>query len=260
MHPVARVDDVLRFAQEGRTTTEVARLTGLPRSTVRDWLNGATPRKAVRDERASTGECRTCQGPEHAFTALPGEYMYALGLYLGDGCISAHPRGVFKLRIFLDASYPGIIDSCEAAIRKLRPNNRIARLPRSGGFANSSERSNIEISAYSRSWPCLFPQHGPGRKHERPIVLVDWQRDLLERHPEALLRGLIHSDGCRFINRGTNWRHPRYSFSNASGDIRRIFCEACDVLGLRWTTAPRTVYVSRKDDVERLDRFIGPKA
>jgi hypothetical protein len=71
---------------------------------------------------------------------------------------------------------------------------------------------------------------------------------------------LIHSDGCRFINTGTNWRYPRYSFSNRSGDIRGIFCWACDLLDLHWTTAPRTVYVSRKADVARMDEFIGPKA
>jgi hypothetical protein len=142
----------------------------------------------------------------------------------------------------------------------LRPENQVGRLARSGGYANSAQRSSIEVSAYSRSWPCLFPQHGPGRKHERPILLVDWQRKLLEKNPEALLRGLIHSDGCRFINTGRAWRHPRYSFSNLSGGIRQIFCEACDVLGLHWTTSPRTVYVSRMDDVARLDEFIGPKA
>lgn len=186
--------------------------------------------------------------------------MYALGVYLGDGCISAHPRGVFRLRLFLDARYPAIIDASESAIRALRPYNKILRQRRSGGYANSSARSNVELSCYSRSWPCLFPQHGPGRKHERPIVLVGWQRDLLERHAEALLRGLIHSDGCRFINTGTNWRYPRYSFSNVSADICRIFSDACDVLGVGWTAAPRTVYVSRKRDVARLDEFIGPKA
>jgi hypothetical protein len=167
---------------------------------------------------------------------------------------------VFKLRLFLDARYPGIIDECEVAMRAICPRNKVNRMPRRGGYENSSDGSNVEVSSYSRSWQCLFPQHGPGRKHERPIILGDWQRELLARHPGALLRGLIHSDGCRFINTGTNWRHPRYSFSNASDDIRRIFCDACDVLGLRWTTAPRTVYVSRKADIARLDEFIGPKA
>jgi hypothetical protein len=252
-----QIDEVLRLAGEGRTAAEAARLTGVPRSTVRDWLEGAIPRNAIR---LSDGECRRCQGAMHQPSALPAEYMYVLGLYLGDGCISAHPRGVYRLRIFLDAAYPGIIDACEAAIRTLRPNNKVTRHGRSGGYANSSESSNIEISAYSRSWPCLFPQHGPGRKHTRPILLVDWQRRLLEKYPEALLRGLIHSDGCRFINTGRAWRHPRYSFNNRSADICRIFCDACDVLALHWTTSRRTVYVSRVDDVARLDEFIGPKA
>jgi hypothetical protein len=73
-----------------------------------------------------------------------------------------------------------------------------------------------------------------------------------------LLRGLIHSDGCRFVNTGRQWRHPRYAFSNLS-DIRLIFTNACDRLGLRWTTSGRIVYVSRKDDVASMDQFIGPK-
>jgi hypothetical protein len=252
------VSEALNLARLGRTATEVAQLTGIPRSTVRDWMRGAIPR-ALDGGRDVAAQCSRCHAPAHDVCTLGADYMYVLGIYLGDGCISAHPRGVFKLRVFLDAQYPRIIDECEEAILALRPRNRVNRLARRGGYENSSDGSNIELSAYSRSWPCLFPQHGPGRKHERPIVLADWQRDLLGRHPDALLRGLIHSDGCRFINTGTNWRHPRYSFSNVSADIRRIFCDACDVVGLRWTIAPRTVYVSRKDDVARLDQFIGPK-
>src|SRR5206468_2364450 len=43
-------------------------------------------------------------------------------------------------------------------------------------------------------------QAWPGRKHTRKIELVDWQRELTHRHPEALIRGLIHSDGSRVIN------------------------------------------------------------
>jgi hypothetical protein len=54
--------------------------------------------------------------------------------------------------------------------------------------------------------------------------------------------------------------NPRYLFTNASDDIRGIFCDACDLLGLHWTEAPRTVYVSRKADVARMDEFVGPKS
>lgn len=90
---------------------------------------------------------------------------------------------------------------------------------------------------------------------------MDWQRQLVERWPEQLLRGLIHSDGCRFQNTGRgNWSCPRYAFTNHSADIRSIFGEACDLLGLHWTAAgDRKICVSRKADVATLDTFIGPK-
>jgi hypothetical protein len=90
-------------------------------------------------------------------------------------------------------------------------------------------------------------------------VLERWQEALIDSWPGHLIRGLIHSDGCRFMNTGTNWVHPRYSFSNRSDDIRGIFCAACDRLGLRYTTCPRTVYVSRTKDVAVLDEHVGPK-
>jgi hypothetical protein len=62
------------------------------------------------------------------------------------------------------------------------------------------------------------------------------------------------------MNTGRGWCHPRYAFSNLSAEIRLIFTKTCDEVGLRWTSSGRTVYVSRKADVERMDGFIGPKA
>jgi hypothetical protein len=119
----------------------------------------------------------------------------------------------------------------------------------------------VNVSSYWKGWPCLFPQHGPGRKHERRIVLTRWQEELAKRWPDELLRGLIHSDGCRFMNTGRgNWVCPRYSFVQTSDDIRAIFCNACDLLGVHWTkSGERTIYVSCKADVAKLDEFIGPK-
>jgi hypothetical protein len=107
---------------------------------------------------------------------------------------------------------------------------------------------------------------GPTTK--RRIWLSDWQQALAERWPDALIRGMIQSDGCRFINTGRgSWRHPRYGFSNVSTDLTSIFCTACDCLGLHWTgafpegeTKAVTIYVSRKADVTRLDEFVGAKA
>jgi hypothetical protein len=244
--PIDLVDRSLELAAQGLTTSEVARRIGVPRSTVRDWLAGRIPAAWHRGG-MSCAEC----GAAHDLDGLPAAYVYLLGMYLGDGCLSAHPRGVYKLRISLDARYPGIADECERAIREVMPNNRIGRV----GYETWHE-----LFVYSKRWPCLFPQHARGRKHEREIALTDWQRRLVARWPALLLRGLIHSDGCRFQNTGRGWSHPRYSFANNSDGIRTIFCDACDLMGLRWTASgATTIYVSRKADVAILDRFVGPK-
>ena len=244
MHPARAVDAALALAGTGATATDISRALGIPRPTVRGWLAGALPRS---HRSRACGRC----GHEHNFGELPPEYAYLLGLYLGDGCVSAHARGVYRLRVVLDARYPGIIETTAGAMRRVRQGKVLVQ-PR--------PENCVEVSAYWRAWPCLFPQHGPGKKHHREIRLTEWQLALVNRAPEQLLRGLIQSDGCRFQSTGRNWSAPRYSFTNYSSDIRGIFCSACEKLGVRWTSAGRfTIYVSRKADVAILDSFIGPK-
>ncbi|MDX6656423.1 MAG: hypothetical protein QOH62_1216 [Solirubrobacteraceae bacterium] len=36
----------------------------------------------------------------------------------------------------------------------------------------------VIVTLYSKQWPRLLPQHGPGKKHTRPIHLADWQQSL----------------------------------------------------------------------------------
>jgi len=248
-HRVETVTQSLALAAGGLSASEVSRQLGVPRSTVRDWLAGRVPIPAGHAHGAGT--CANCGGL-HDLAELPAAYVYLLGMYLGDGCLSRHPRGVFKLRISLDERYPGIAAECERAILEVMPRNRVGRVLY-GGWR--------EVYSYSKTWPCLFPQHGSGRKHEREIRLADWQRRVVERFPELLLRGLIHSDGCRFQNTGRGWSHPRYAFANLSEGIKTIFCEACDLMDLHWTASgEKTIYVSRKADVAVLDRFVGPKS
>lgn len=107
-------------------------------------------------------------------------------------------------------------------------------------------------------------QHGPGVKHERRIALEPWQQRIVERYPGRLLRGLIHSDGCRVTNRVRHPRktytYPRYFFSNRSLDIQRIFCDACDRLGIDWRQdGPWNISVARRKAVAVLDQHVGPK-
>jgi hypothetical protein len=230
------------LARNGANKSEIARRTGIPRSTVRMWLRGDTPTAPTRP----------------ALDALPGAaYAYLFGLYLGDGCLTPMPRNVFKLRIALDSRYPRIIASCVASIRTVMPGNstRVRKHP---------QHNVVEVYCHSKWWPVLFPQHGPGRKHERPILIDPWQLRLLDRdrrNVEQLLRGLIQSDGCRVLNKVNGGVYPRYHFSNRSAEIRAIFGGACDELGIRWTQNNKyDLSVARRPDVARLDEFIGPKA
>jgi hypothetical protein len=84
---------------------------------------------------------------------------------LGDGCLSEHPRSVFKLRVSLDARQPAIVDECTRAIAGVAPGKRVGR---------QSGRGCVIVGAYWKHWRCLFPQHGPGCKHSaRDVARLD---------------------------------------------------------------------------------------
>jgi len=244
------VDAVRALVAAGLNDCEISRRTGIPRSTARHWRH-EDRRPLVEDP------CPQCGHPPHDFDALPGAaYAYLLGAYLGDGHITQHRRGVHRLTIYCSLIHINIAWwiklATEAIIGRrvaMRPDPRIAV---------------IYVQSYSKQWPCVLPQHGSGRKHECRIALTHWQQRIVDAHPDQLVRGLIHSDGWRGINR---IRHPertyeyvRYGFTNVSNDIRQIFCDACDALGVEWRVMkPDTISVARRASVAKLEEFVGPK-
>lgn len=182
---------------------------------------------------------------------LGSAYAYLFGLYLGDGILSEARRHVWKLRITLDSTYPGIMARAHSAIAEV-----------GGRRPGSSQKVGcVEIHSHWKHWICCFPQHGRGPKHERPISLEGWQREIVEWYPAEFLTGLIHSDGCRCLNRVGTYAYPRYFiFSNRSSDIRTLFVMACGLVGIDARRAGDfQVSVARRDDVALLDTFIGPK-
>jgi hypothetical protein len=145
-------------------------------------------------------------------------------------------------------------------MRSVMPANAVGRVPSIGC---------TELYSNSKHWPCLFPQHGPGRKHLRSIRLEPWQRRIVfDLSPERFLRGLIHSDGCRVTNKITRrlesgtkqYAYPRYFFCNESADIRWLFIEACIYLEIEFRyTKANTISVAQGESVAKLDSFVGPK-
>ena len=247
-------DRALALIGQGLSLRAASKSTGVSRATLRDW----------RDHPQKTGaraSCPRCE-PQPRLPEPQRDYAYLLGLYLGDGCISAGgdpAKGVWVLRIACADAWPGLIEECKKAISAVRPSNKVGT------------RQNVgctEVKAYSRHWPCLFPQHGPGKKHKRTIELARWQQDIVDRHPGAFARGLFHSDGCRFLSRvrrpladGDRWYvYPRYMFTNESADILGLCGQALDRLGVAWRYSRRnTISVARREAVARLDEFVGPK-
>lgn len=96
--------------------------------------------------------------------------------------LARHPRDVYRLRVFLDRAHPVIVGECEAAMRLVLPASRV-------GVLRHKRQQMDEVSSFSKHWPHLLPQHGPGPKHERTIALEPWQQRIVGRHPGRLLRG-----------------------------------------------------------------------
>ena len=242
---------------DGLTDRQVSRETGVSVHTIRLWRRRGIPKRV---ERALNPVpcCAVCGQDVHVFERIPSApYAYLLGMYLGDGYLS-RSRNTWALRIALDERYPMIAcDCCDAieAICSRRPRPR----------PDSLGRRCLRVDSTWKQWACYFPQHGPGRKHKRKIELASWQNEIVDAQPSPFLRGLIHSDGWRGVNRvrakGKDYEYPRYQFSNRSDDIRALFTDACERLGVRWR--PWTKYhvsVAHRDSVAILDTFVGPKA
>lgn len=249
MRSLAEIEVVLALFEAGLSNRRISKLTGISRATIQDWRRRGQALPRSRGERKEDPDCPSCG---QATVPAPS-YAYLLGLYLGDGCISATPRSVYKLRITLDLKYPSILQECTEAISAVRPSSamKVGSVGRIGC---------AEIYAHWKHWPCLFPQHGPGRKHERKIELHAWQQPIVDLYPDRLLRGFIHSDGYRGLNFVKGKGYPWYQFCNRSADIRDIFCRACDVYGVRWRQMNAwTISIARRADVAKLDLVIGPK-
>jgi hypothetical protein len=250
---------VMSLIAEGHNNSEISRMTGISRTTIREWRVGNGHRHRTGDA-GPPGRCDgSCSTVDHA-TTLGDIYAYLLGQYLGDGMLSEHRRHVYRLRVACTAIYPEIINEVVGATASIRGSDRIGIVD-FGGHLD-------EVSSYWKHWICAFPQHGPGPKWKRPIELATWQEKIVDAHPWMFLRGLIHSDGCRHINtvrrpvggKIKTYEYSRYMFTNASAAIRDMFTETCDQVGVHWTrTNQRVIAVSRRADVAAMDRFIGPK-
>ncbi|MBH1936333.1 helix-turn-helix domain-containing protein [Streptomyces sp. AV19] len=249
----------IKLIRSGVSNAEAARRLGVPVGTVSYWLHMDRSRRGECPGRPDP-KCPRCHGRDLDEAA----YVYLLGLYLGDGHIIQYSQHrVPSLMITCGDDWPGLMDACEAAMQAVFPDNSVCRVKRTGC-------QNVKI--YSKHLWCMFPQHGPGKKHEREIALEAWQQKIVDAHPWELIRGLVHSDGCRITNWATKvvagerkrYEYTRYFFTNKSDDIRKLFSDTLDKVGVEWKmtrrgTDPFNISVARRDSVALMDLLIGPK-
>jgi hypothetical protein len=256
VRPMSTVEAALRDSGAGMRDADNAAKHGVAIKTIRRWRRLYQRRGLARGQTNTSAPCPRCDEGVLDRQA----YAELLGWYLGDGHISLGRRGVYNLHVFNDRKYVEDNTRLQELMARVKP----------GGRPHTRNVPGCVITTVSwRHWTCLFPQHGPGRKHERPIVLEDWQRTIVEAHPGPFLRGLFHSDGCRVMNSTRRrvagemklYRYPRWQFVNASGDIRELCCWALDLAGIAWRQSnARVISVSRRESVAALDALIGPKS
>lgn len=253
MYDIGTRKRALVLVSQGRSLNSVSKETGISRAAIRSWQHRIEP----RSHRGLP--CPRCEDPPRP-PEDQAAYAYLLGLYLGDGYIvqwSGHRSP--SLAITCDDSWPGLMDECELARRAVFPDNSVCRARKIGCH---------DVKLYSNHLRCLFPQHGPGKKHERLIALAPWQQAIVDSHPWQFIRGLVHSDGCRMTNWTTRlipgqkkrYEYPRYFFTNLSDDIRKLYTDTLDKVGVDWKQANfRNISVARKASVALMDVHVGPK-
>jgi hypothetical protein len=254
MHPPEARAEALALVEAGLNDCEISRRLGIPRGTIRDWRR---PTYVPRNGQPRLPEtCPRCWRAARPIRFTPDDYAELLGFYLGDGCISDLAR-TQRLRISLDSKYPGIIESAQGLLARCFPANPVDVIPYHDGAC-------VNVSIHSRHLACAFPQHGPGKKHERRIELEPWQEAILRAEPWAFIRACIWTDGCAFINRTGPYEYLSYGFSNRSRDIIELFAGACERVGVRYrlTGTPKlwSVRINRRASVVLMEEHVGLKA
>lgn len=180
------------------------------------------------------------------------KYAYLLGMYLGDGHILKPPSWrSYRLRISIHPEQNIIEKLIKDCITELFPNNK---------FSYYDRGSYKEVGVYSNDLPLWFPQHGSGRKHERDIVLENWQKFIVEAFPEFFIMGLLHSDGCYYIRKVSSYEYPSFQFTNKSKDIMNLFTDSLDIIKLKYKIQEKSsgvlvCNIDRRSEVQKILEF-----
>ena len=224
------VASALRASDAGVPDALNAERHGVAVKTIRRWRRLYARRGLPRGQAHTRARCPRCDDAPLDVAA----YAELLGWYLGDGWIEASPRGVFTLHVYNDVRYPILSAGVVELMQRVKP----------GGRPHQRLVPGCCVTSVGwKHWPCLFPQHGPGRTHLRDLDIRDWQ------WPTRVVAG-----------ERKRYDYPRWQLVNHSEQILDLACQALDLVGVPWRRSSwKTVSVSTREGVARLDELVGPK-
>lgn len=252
-------DAIFELHDKGLNKCQISRELNIPRSTIKTIIQNRGVEKVAKLPILKISDP---SGKHYGFESRrpyqvvdPKAYSYILGQYLGDGYINkTNHNNCYKLRIFTNSRDTELIQTIVQNLQAVFSKNKI-------GIYKQKHANCVEVYMYSNQLPDLFPQHGPDRKHTRPIILSEEQRIVLDTYPWEFLKGLIHSDGCRYKGMGL----IQYNFCNKSKDIINLFCEYLEKCGVQYTqhykskTDSHIVSIYKRTEVAKLEEHIGKR-
>ena len=202
---------------------ENARICGVSIRAIRHWRAGDRRADRVEPGTSSKPTCPHCHGRARDDAA----YAYPLGLYR-ERPLTRGPRS-HVLWLACSDAWPGLLDLGKQTMSLVMPSSSVFCASRTGVGCTY-------VKSVSRHWPCLLPQHGPGRKHERKIDQCPGSKrswpGIQEASPAASSIPMAAASSITFAARSrtgiAGMKYPRYLFVNRSADIHRL-------CGERWT-------------------------
>jgi intein/homing endonuclease len=144
---------------------------------------------------------------------------YVIGAALGDGNLSCPNGRATRLRITCDAKYPLVAREIEESLQLIFPSNRVSRVYRAETY--------FDISVYSNTLNDLLPWSvGKGTKIAQSAHVPEWIKQDIS-YVKSCIKGLIHTDGSIYIDRGYKMVH----FSNRIQELAYDCYEMIKSLG-----------------------------
>lgn len=150
------------------------------------------------------------------------DLAYVIGATLGDGNLSRPNKRATRLRITCDSRYPNIAREIVSSLSILFPHNKVS-------FVQGPKITYFNISVYSNKLDGYMPwKVGGGSKIEQSATVPLWIL-AKKQYIRACLRGLIHTDGSIYYDRG----YVMVNFCTNIPDLAKNAKEMMEILGYR---------------------------